>query len=157
MGNKINKPETILKKENIHQHYIFQPGTMNLYNVNSSQNIDGKTPKDVLESINVFGRNIKSIQVNCGGTIAMNKKYPPNTNYIYNLKLCNMNFPLFLLDFKHSLSVLIESDNEVNVNENHREPLENELAWKNFKKLTLPLYDCEFKSITFKQGLMSFK
>ncbi len=157
MGNKqikeIQKNET-----NTYTHYIFKPGTMNLYNVNSNnKNIDGKTPKDILESVDVFGKNIKSIKVNCGGIIAMDKIFPPNTNSVYKLKLCNMNFPLFLLDFHHSLSIVIESDCEVNVIENHREPLEHELAWKIHKKITLPLYKCIYKNITFKNGLMFFK
>lgn len=161
MGNKINKPEKEeIINQNIFQYYIYQPGTINLYNINSkNKNLEGKTPKDILESININSKNIKCIKVNCGGTIAMSKNFPPKTNNVYKFKLCNMDFPLFLLDYKHPLSIIVETEEKVDVNvvENHREPKEHELVWKDHKKITLPLYDCHYKNITFRQGLMIFK
>ncbi len=151
MGNQFCKYER--EPLPYYEHYIHHTGIncdIEYYTGKMTPIANGKPTqiklcKDVLESVDIESKNISRIIVNCTGMYIMDVEYPNNTDIIKNFKLCNIDFPFFLLGNKQSIFLMIyrEGDSEVKITEHHREPNEQDLLLLNEKNIIINLPDSE--------------
>jgi hypothetical protein len=145
----------------VYIHYLYNPGYDTRYGDRwLIEKYPVYTPQDILTMIDIEATNIKSIDVEVGGSLVMSYSYPEGANSVEDFYILGIpEIPRYKLKY-HGIKLTIFADSTPKITEYTVDPSEEELKNVN-TPVVRSLPDCpeniqKFRQVTFRDGMAGF-